>query len=234
MTDKTNYLMGGRLQILQTPELYSPGEDAVWLAAAAASLPETTFFDVGFGTGAVSLCLLTLRPDAQVTAVELQSSLAEIGRRNAALNNLQNRLTVHEADALSFHSETKADHSVSNPPFHVPQHGQMQNPKPRDIAHARTFKLEAWLAAMARHTKPEGALLLVTHANDARDLKAFATTHGYGLQLVFLHSHETRPPKRVLARLQRGIENRDSRLDIFDADLRHRILRGGEMLFCWR
>lgn len=233
MTDKTNYLMGGRLQILQTPELYSPGEDAVWLAAAAASLPETTFFDAGFGTGAVSLCLLTLRPDASVTAVELQPVLADIGRRNAALNNLQNRLVVYEGDVLSYQGDT-AENSISNPPFHVPQKGQMETPKARDIAHARPFKLSLWLAGMARNTKPEGALVLITHANDARELKQFATTHGYGLQLVFLHSHESRPPKRVLARLQRGIENHESRVDIFDADLRTRILRGGEMLFCWR
>lgn len=234
MTDQTIYLLGGRLRILQTPELYSPSEDAVWLAAAAASLPETHFFEAGFGTGAPSLCLLSIRPDVQISALELQPVLADIGKQNAALNGFEARLDITVGNLLTRLPEKLADHAMSNPPFHIPQKEQLATPTPRDIAHARTFKLEAWLLAMARHIKPEGALLLVTHANDARALRTFATTHGYGLQLVFLRSHESKPPKRVLVRLQRGLASHEFELNVFDADLRTRVLRSGETLFCWR
>lgn len=235
MTDlSTTYLLGGRLQIWQTPELYSPSEDAIWLAAATASLPEKSFFEAGFGTGAASLVLLTLRPDVDVTAIEKQPMLLAAGLRNAALNKLDARLQAYAGDVFTAQPTLQADHSFSNPPFHVPQKEQQDSKKPRDIAHARPFTLDSWLSAMAHHTKPEGALLLVTHANDARELRAFATLHGYGLQLVFLHSHATRPPKRLLARLQRNMADHESRLDIYDEDLRTRILRRGEALLCWR
>lgn len=231
---ETSYLLGGRLQVWQTPELYSPSEDAVWLAAAAATLAGTHFFEAGFGTGAAGLCLLTLRPDIQLTAIEKQPMLLAAALRNAALNKLETRLEAYSGDVLTAKPLRLAEHSFSNPPFHVPQKEQQGSSKPRDIAHARPFTLDVWLSAMACHTQPEGALVLITHASDSKDLRQFAHKHGYGLQLVFLHSHPTRPCKRVLARLQRGTENHESRLDIFEATLREKVLRQAEPLFCWR
>ena len=119
----------GRIRLLQRKSGYRFNLDAVLLAGFGlegrdAERP-TQVVDLGTGCGIVALMLAAWRPAWEVTAIEVQPSLADLARRNVALNQLQ--IEVVEGDwrsrTLSSHAG-KADLVVCNPPYFAPDKGQ--------------------------------------------------------------------------------------------------------------
>lgn len=79
-------LLNGRVKMVRS--IYNPTSDAVWLAAFVHTNTKIkTVLDVGVGTGAVSLCLMTHLPDIDVTGIDISDEMLEICQKNAELNN---------------------------------------------------------------------------------------------------------------------------------------------------
>jgi len=73
--------------------------------------------EIGPGCGAVSLALLTARPDITVTAVERALAAVELTRRNAEMLGLQERITVLHSRVEEIQLTETFDAVVSNPPY---------------------------------------------------------------------------------------------------------------------
>ncbi len=84
--------------------------------------------DLGAGSGIIGILLAKKYPNAEVTLIELQKSLAKLADKNVVLNNLDDRVKTVIADiknlsSLSCYSITPTlhystfDHVVSNSPF---------------------------------------------------------------------------------------------------------------------
>jgi len=80
----------GRIRVLQTKAGYRFSIDAPLLADFIRTRPGDEALELGTGSGIISL-LLSVRPFKRITAVEIQSGLAGLARRNVALNGLQDR-----------------------------------------------------------------------------------------------------------------------------------------------
>ena len=108
------------LKLIQRPDVFRFGTDSVLLADFAAPRKRDRAVDLGCGTGAIALLMAGHCPWLKVDAVEIQSEVADMARRSVALNGLEERVTVHEADmrdvwrALGAGSRTLA---VCNPPY---------------------------------------------------------------------------------------------------------------------
>src|SRR5690349_12697346 len=87
-------LLDGRVHLLQPRRGYRVAVDAVLLAAAVHPRAGERVLDLGAGVGAVGLCLARRVPDCTIVGVELQPALADLARRNAALNGLGDRLQI--------------------------------------------------------------------------------------------------------------------------------------------
>jgi len=77
-------------------------------------------FEVGGGSGVVSLLMAWRAPQAQITAIEIQPAMAERARRSIALNGLQERIDIMEADIKGIDKIVPggtAELVLSNPPF---------------------------------------------------------------------------------------------------------------------
>ena len=75
--------------------------------------------DIGTGNGVISL-LLANRSKTNITAVELYEEMAEIAKRNAINNKLDDRINVIRADILNYNDYFKKDSFdlvFSNPPY---------------------------------------------------------------------------------------------------------------------
>lgn len=94
------------------------GTDGVLLGAWAPIDNAESVLDIGTGTGLVAL-MLAQRSKAQITAVEIDGDASRQAAMNAQLSPWNNRITVVNADFNSFHSDTKFDRIVSNPPYFV-------------------------------------------------------------------------------------------------------------------
>lgn len=119
LTDES--LFGGRLRCLQPRHGYRFSVDAVLLAHFFTPEPEASILDLGAGCGIVSLILSHRYPTATLVALEIQPRLAEIIRRNVAVNDLERRITVSEGDCRRIATllpQGSFDWVAANPPYY--------------------------------------------------------------------------------------------------------------------
>ncbi len=80
------------------------GIDRSWrkkvVKAVAAATP-STILDVATGTGDLAIQLAKANPQAQLTGIDLSEGMLEVGRRKVAQANLDNRITLRQADCLA-------------------------------------------------------------------------------------------------------------------------------------
>lgn len=145
------------LRILQRPDGFCFGMDAVLLAAfAARRAGRGRAVDLGTGSGILPLLICARSPHIVFDAVELQPDIADMAARSVAMNGLEGRIAVRAMDlrdapgALGYERYRLA---VCNPPYGQTG-GGMQNPNP-----ARRAARHESTADIAAICKSAGALL---------------------------------------------------------------------------
>lgn len=108
------------LRIIQNPDGFCFGMDAVLLADFTRVRPRERIADMGTGTGI--LPLLMSHKDSSVTfeAFELQSEMAEMAMRSVKLNNLAERIHIHTCDMRLAYEKIGRESMhcvVCNPPY---------------------------------------------------------------------------------------------------------------------
>ncbi|HEX8167702.1 MAG TPA: methyltransferase [Beijerinckiaceae bacterium] len=166
-------LAGGRIRLRQPRRGHRAGTDAVLLAASVAPLDGEAVYDLGAGAGAVGL-MIASRARAEVALVEREPWLAALCRENAALNGLEARVRVVEADLLAGAAERRgrgllpqsADVVATNPPFLEAGRARRSPTRLRASAHELPEGgLERWIAAAADLLKAGGRLALIHRAD---------------------------------------------------------------------
>lgn len=162
--DETGF---GDLKLIQKPEDFCYGIDAVLLAAFAAEKAGPRIVDLGTGTGIVPILLSHKTRAEEIVGIELQQDAWERGQRNIQLNGLENRVKIlcsDVKDALSL-AEIEAysfDTVVTNPPY-VKKGGGIKNSNhPKTIArHEISAELSDFIAAAASLLKDRGDFYMV-------------------------------------------------------------------------
>ena len=125
-------LFDGRLTCLQSRAGYRFSQDAVLAAHFVDPQPNDRGLDLGTGCGIISLILAFRWPSIQLTALELQPSLADLARRNVFDNHLAERIQVVEGDwrhPVQGIAPGAFDWVVCNPPYYQLNSGR-KNPHP--------------------------------------------------------------------------------------------------------
>jgi len=204
-------LLGGRLRLVQPRRGHRAGTDAILLAAAASPRPGERIADLGAGTGAVGLALALREPSARVLLVERDPGLADLCRRNLALNGIGGRGEVAALDLLSPRAERDAaglrdlDLVVTNPPF-LEEGDARPSPEPlRARAHALPpGGFRRWIAAAADALRHRGRLVLIQRADRLEAcLEALRPAFG-GPAIRPVHARAEAPAIRILVEAARG------------------------------
>ena len=82
------------LQLIQKKDAFRFGMDSVLLADFAAIRPGDTVADLGTGNGILMLLLYGRNKGNRYYAIDIQEEAADLARRNAILNRLEDRITV--------------------------------------------------------------------------------------------------------------------------------------------
>ena len=106
----------GRVRVLQKKKGYRFSVDAPLLADFVRTRAGDEALEIGTGSAIISL-LLGARPFRRITALEIQPELADLARRNVALNGLESRIEVVEADFRTYEPDRTFDLVFSNPPW---------------------------------------------------------------------------------------------------------------------
>lgn len=194
-------LLRGRLQLFQPAHGPRVSLDALLLADFARYAGVGPLLDLGCGTGVIALALAVAEPRLRAVGIELQPDLAELARRNCALNGVAERVEIVTGDIARAHALPLAPSSfervVTNPPFF------RARPAPRAeravARHEIACTLADVLAAARRFVRPRGRVHLVYPAETLAELLAAVTAAGLRTRaLRFVHSFATAAAKRVL------------------------------------
>jgi tRNA1Val (adenine37-N6)-methyltransferase len=172
----------GRVLILQKKKGYRFSVDAPLLADFVETRDGGSVVDLGAGCGVIAL-LLAERPFRRLVAVELQPGLADLARRNVALNNLQGRVEVVEADLRAFAPGERFDVVVANPPYIKRRGGQLSLSRERSVArHEVACDIAEVTAKAAELLAPGGLAHFVYPIRRAADFRTAAARSGLALR----------------------------------------------------
>jgi tRNA1Val (adenine37-N6)-methyltransferase len=195
----------GRVRVLQRKKGYRFSVDAPLLADFIRTREVDEALEIGTGSGIIAL-LLSVKPFRRVTALEIQPGLADLARRNVALNGSEDRIEVVEADLRTYEPRRTFDLVFSNPPYIEKATGFLSASAEKSAAKHELHgtigeileKAAAWLA-------PEGRVCLVYPEKRRKDLLASAARVGLGVRrLRFIHPRAGEPANLFLVELGKG------------------------------
>lgn len=108
------------IRILQKPDDFCFGTDAVMLAEFARIRPGCNAVDLGTGTGVIPLLLCTRREPKSVAGVEIREDMADMARRSVLLAGMEDRIdirTLDLKDAPGVLGHGAFDYALCNPPY---------------------------------------------------------------------------------------------------------------------
>lgn len=163
--ERIDQLYAEGIKIIQSSKVFSFSIDAVLLANFPTLPKKGHIVDLCAGNGAVGL-FASKKTQAQITQIELQPRLVDMGQRSICLNHLEHQLTMVELN-LSFAPSVIAPDSVDlvlcNPPYFKEQPKSQKNPNPH-LAIAR-HEIHTTLAEVvsvsAKLLKTNGRLAMV-------------------------------------------------------------------------
>ncbi len=153
------------LMIIQNPEWFCFGMDAVLLTAFVRAGKGSRMLDLGCGNGVIPI-LLSAKTEGEVfEGLEIQKDIADMARRSVRLNHLEEQVHIMTGDireASSYYEAASFDVVTSNPPYMTNAHGLTNEASHKAIArHELLCSLEDVVRESARLLKPGGHFFMV-------------------------------------------------------------------------
>lgn len=118
------------LEIIQDPERFCFGVDAVFLSDFVRVRPGEKVLDMGTGNGIIPILLSAKTQAAKITGLEIQKDSADMARRSVEHNLLTERIEIVTGDikeAAGLFRPAFFDVITTNPPYMISEHG-LRNP----------------------------------------------------------------------------------------------------------
>jgi tRNA1Val (adenine37-N6)-methyltransferase len=159
----------GRIRVLQKKNGYRFSIDAPLLADFIQTKETDSLLELGAGNGIISL-LLSIKPFARITALEIQDTLVDLARRNIILNDCQDRIEVIHTDLRVFPAEEKYDVVFSNPPYIKQRAGHLSVSEEKSVAkHELKCTVFDIMQKTEEYLKPQGVSYFIYPATREKD-----------------------------------------------------------------
>lgn len=211
--ERIDELQRNGYRIIQNPERFCFGMDAVLLSGFARAKKQERCLDLGCGNGIIPILMEAKTEGKHFTGLEIQPESADMARRSVALNGLQDRIDIVEGDikdaskifgASSFHVVT------TNPPYMTAQHGLTNLYEAKTIArHEVLCNLEDIIRESARLLMPGGRFYMVHRPfRLAEIISLMVQYHMEPKRMRLVYPYVDREPNMVLIEGLRGGKSR--------------------------
>jgi tRNA1Val (adenine37-N6)-methyltransferase len=152
-------------KIIQNPDKFCFGMDAVLLSGFARVNDGARVLDLGTGTGIIPILLEAKTKASHFCALEIQEESADMARRSVKLNGLEDKIDIITGDikeASKLFALSSFDVITCNPPYMIGQHGIANPDAPKAIArHEILCTLEDVVKNAAKLLKTGGSFFMV-------------------------------------------------------------------------
>ncbi len=163
--ERIDELQRNGYRIIQDPNRFCFGMDAVLLSGFVHVKEGDTVLDLGTGTGIIPILLEAKTKASKLTGLEIQPESADMAKRSVTLNHLQDKIDIVTGDikqATTLFPKSSFDVITSNPPYMIGQHGLVNPHSEKAIArHEVLCTLEDVISQAAALLKPGGNFFLV-------------------------------------------------------------------------
>ena len=195
--------------IIQDPERFCFGMDAVLLSGFARAKRGERVLDLGTGTGIIPILMEAKTEAAHLTGLEIQPESADMAKRSVELNHLQEKIAIVQGDmkeAGTLFGAASFDVVTCNPPYMIGQHGIKNPDAPKAIArHEILCTLEDVVSQAAKVLKPGGNFYMVHRP--FRLAEIMVTLQKYRLEpkrMQLVYPFVDKEPNMVLLEANRG------------------------------
>lgn len=203
-------------KIIQNPEAFCFGMDAVLLSSFAKVLEKERAIDLGTGNGIIPILMRGKTSGRDFTGLEIQEESADMARRSVMLNDLESDINIVTGDivgASALFGAAAFDVVTSNPPYMIGMHG-IKNPD--DAKAIARHEIKCTFDDIAREAskllKEKGRFYLVHRPFRLPEL--FETMKKYKLEpkrMIMVYPYVDKEPNMVLIE---GIKGGRARLTV--------------------
>lgn len=163
--ERIDDLQRNHYKIIQDPDRFCFGMDAVLLSGFARAKEGEKVLDLGTGTGIIPILMAAKTKAAHITGLEIQLDSADMAGRSVKLNGLEEKIEIVTGDikeAVSLFGAASFDVVTCNPPYMTEHHGLTNPEAPKAIArHELLCTLEDVISQSSKLLKPGGNFYMV-------------------------------------------------------------------------
>lgn len=211
--ERLDELQRNGYKIIQNPDKFCFGMDAVLLSGFANVKKGEHVLDLGTGTGIIPILLAGKTEGEHFTGLEIQEESADMARRSVEWNHLQERIAIVQGDikeASQLFGCGRFSVVTSNPPYMLNEHGLQNKNQCKAIArHEIACTLDDVIREGAKVLKEKGRFYMVHRP--FRLVEILGTFTEYGLEpkrMKFVHPYVDSEPNMVLIEALKGGNSR--------------------------
>lgn len=199
--------------IIQHPDKFCFGMDAVLLSGFAKVKDGARVLDLGTGTGIIPILLEAKTNGKEFIGLEIQPESADMARRSVMANALEAKVSIVDGDikqASSIFGKSTFDVVTSNPPYMTEHHGLTNPGDAKAIArHELLCTLDDVINQAAALLKPQGHFFMVHRPFRLSEI--FVKMSAAGLEpkrMQLVYPYVDKEPNMVLIEGVRGSKAR--------------------------
>lgn len=200
--------------IIQNPQRFCFGVDAVLLTNFVKVKPEETVLDLGTGNGVIPILLAGKTAGSFFTGLEIQEESIDMARRSVKYNALEDKISIVEGDikeAAAIFKPASFDVITTNPPYMINEHGLKNIGDARTIArHEVLCSLDDILRESAKLLPENKGRFYMVH-KPFRLAEIMTKMCAYRIEpkrIQFVHPYVDKEPTMVLIEGMKGGKSR--------------------------
>ena len=152
-------------KIIQDPNRFCFGMDAVLLSAFANVRKKERVLDIGTGTGIIPILMEARYGGDNYVGIEIQEDVADMASRSVKYNNLEDKISIDNADvkdALELYGSGHFDVITTNPPYMTVDKGIVNPNDTKALSrHELSVKLEDIVSISSKLLKNKGRFYMI-------------------------------------------------------------------------
>ncbi len=206
------------LRLIQNPEAFCFGVDAVLLSDFTDVKKDHKVLDIGTGTGIIPILLAGKTRAKSIVGLEIQEDMAEMASRSVRLNSLEDRVSIVTGDVKMYSryfGKSSFEVVVSNPPYTNKGCGLVNPHDNKAISrHEILCSLEDVVSAAAALLTPGGQLAMVHRPERLADI--ICCMRNCGIEPKYLRMVHPKPFKKPTMILIKGNRGGNPELKVMD------------------